>query len=177
MRLSRILILICALALPAVPAGAQGKAIGKPAGVGKPAAATVKAPKAQKPADTAIRGKSADHAKSGDHAKNTEHAKNTAAADDETKGRGQLSLTEKIRLNDTLKTRLEALLEGGTLSFDDATSGWKNQGQLVAAMNAARNSELSFAAIRTEIVTNGKNLEDAVAAVKATTTSATTTTP
>ena len=200
MRLSRILLFIGALTLPVLPVAAQGKAGGKPAGVGKPAAAIAKAPKAQKPADTAIHGKSADHAKSGDHtkaatdttthgksgdhAKNDDHGKNTVATTgatptEDTNGRGQLPLTEKIRQNATLKARLDALLAGGALSFEDATSGWKNQGQLVAAMNAARNNELSFSAIRTEMVTNGKNLDDAVAAVKkssSTTTTSTTTT-
>ena len=41
MRLSRILMLIGALALPVLPAAAQGKATGKPAGVGKPATSVV----------------------------------------------------------------------------------------------------------------------------------------
>ena len=55
--------------------------------------------------------------------------------------------------------------------------------QLVAAMNAASNTNLSFASIYTEIVTNGKSLPDAVAFVKAATptpaptTTTTTTTP
>ena len=179
--------LIGALALPALPAAAQGKGIGKPAGVGKPTTTTAKGPAVKgksvdAKAGTLTKGNSADHAKnvdarSGDHGKSGEHAKNTAGTTDttttteeaESKGRGQLPLGEKIALNDTLKARLDALLVGSTLTYDQATTGWKNQGQLVAAMNAAKNNSLAFPSIYTEMVTNGKGLSDAVAFVKAAT--------
>ena len=204
MRLSRILLLIGALAVAAAPAAAQGKGIGKPAGVGKPTTTVVKGASGTvtkgKSADakggTLVKGKSAD-AKGGTLAKgnSADHAKGpktttpdaTVADTDtetttESKGRGQLPLNEKIALNDTLKTRLEGLLAGGTMTFDEATTGWRNQGQLVAAMNAARNNDLSFAAIHTEMVTNGKSLPEAVAFLKTpapepTTTETSTTTP
>ena len=178
MRLSRILMLIGALALPAVPAAAQGKAIGKPAGVGKPTTTTVKGPKTTgapakgKSADakggTLVKGKSTDHAKG---PKTTTPDTTVADADTpestETKGRGQLPLNEKIALNSTLKTKLEGLLAGGTMTFDDATTGWRNQGQLVAAMNAAERNGLTFQSLHTEMVTNGLSLPDAIAAAKA----------
>ena len=194
MRLSRILMLIGALALPALPAAAQGKGIGKPAGVGKPTTTTAKGPAVKgksvdAKAGTLTKGNSADHAKnvdatSGDHGKSGEHAKNTAGTTDTTttteesdsKGRGQLPLGEKIALNDTLKARLDALLVGSTLTYDQATTGWKNQGQLVAAMNAAKNNNLSFPSLYTEIITNGKTREAAVAFLKPATPPATTTT-
>jgi len=194
MRLSRTLMLIGALALPALPAAAQGKALGKPAGVGKPTTTAVKgAPtKGGKSADakagTLVKGASADHGKSGDHAKNVTGTPETTTTtttteDSEAKGRGQLPLGEKIALNGTLKARLDALLVGSTLTYDQATTGWKNQGQLVAAMNAAKNNDLSFASLYTEIITNGKSRDAAVAFLKpaptptTTTTTATTTTP
>ena len=193
MRLSRTLMLIGALALPALPAAAQGKALGKPAGVGKPTTTAVKgAPTKGKSADakagTLVKGASGDHGKSGDHAKNAAGTPETTTTtttteDSETKGRGQLPLGEKIALNSTLKARLDALLVGSTLTYDQATTGWKNQGQLVAAMNAAKNNELSFASLYTEIITNGKTRDAAVAFLKpaptptTTTTTATTTTP
>ena len=181
MRLSRILMLIGALALPAVPAAAQGKAIGKPAGVGKPTTTTAKGPSvkgksADAKAGTLVKGKSADHAKNAD---TTGTAGVTTTEESETKGRGQLPLGEKIALNTTLKARLDALLLGGTLTYDQATTGWTNQGHLVSAMNAANNNSISFASLYTEMVTNGKSLPDAVAFVKANppAPAATTTTP
>jgi hypothetical protein len=189
MRLSRILTVIAALALPALPAAAQGKAVGKPAGVGKPTTTIVKGASA-----TGTKGKSAD-AKSGtivkgdsaDHAKGPKTTTTGTTTDTETtassdsKGRGQLPLGEKIALNKTLKARLDALLVGSTLTYDQATTGWKNQGQLVAAMNAAKNNNVSFASLYTEIVTNGKSRDAAVAFLKPaptpTTTTTTTTSP
>ena len=197
MRLSRIFLLIGALALAAVPAAAQGRGTGKPAGVGKPTTTVVKGASGTvtkgKSVDaksgTLAKGKSAD-AKSGTLAKgnSADHAKGpktttpeTTVADadtdttesTETKGRGQLPLNEKIALNNTLKTRLEGLLVGGTMTFDDAATGWRNQGQLVAAMNAAERNGVTFESLHTEMVTNGKSLPDAIAAAKA----ASTTTP
>ena len=85
-------------------------------------------------------------------------------------------------MNSTLKARLDALLVGSTLTYDQATTGWKNQGQLVAAMNAAKNNDISFASLYTEIITNGKTREDAVLFLKpatppTTTATTTTTTP
>jgi hypothetical protein len=188
--------LMGALALPAVPAAAQGKAIGKPAGVGKPTTTAVKGPKttgapakgksADAKAGTLVKGNSGENAKGPKTKPATDAADTDTTASTDAKGRGQLPLNEKIALNNTLKTKLEGLLAGGTMTFDEATTGWRNQGQLVAAMNAAQNNDLSFAAIHTEMVTNGKKLPEAVAFLKTpapapatttTETSTTTTTP
>ena len=185
MRLSRILMLMGALALAAVPAAAQGKAIGKPAGVGKPTTTTVKGASgtvtkgksADAKAGTLAKGKSADHAK-GPKTTATDPAitDTDTTVSEESKGRGQLPLGEKIAMNETLTARLEPLLVGTTLTTETATEGWRNQGQFVAAMNAAQREGISFEALRTEMVTNQKSLPDAIAAVKATTTTTTTTT-
>ena len=199
MRLSRILLFMGALALAAVPAAAQGRGVGKPAGVGKPTTTAVKGASGTvtkgKSVDakggTLAKGKSED-AKSGSLAKgksaDAKGPKTTTTdadtpdtggdidtASEETKGRGQLPLNEKIAMNDTLKARLEALLpEGGTLNLDTAATGWRNQGQLVAAMNAAERQGISFEALRIEMVENQKSLPDAIAAVKAAATTTTT---
>ena len=185
MRLSRILMLMGALALPAVPAAAQGKAIGKPAGVGKPtttnvkgaSGAVTKGKSADAKAGTLAKGKSADHAKGPKTTATTDPAitDTDTTVSEESKGRGQLPLGEKIAMNDTLKARLEPLLVGTTLTTETATEGWRNQGQFVSAMNAAQREGISFEALRTEMVTNSKSLPTAIAAVKATSTTTTTT--
>jgi hypothetical protein len=184
MRLSRILMLIGALALPALPAAAQGKAIGKPAGVGKPTTTTAKGPatkgkSADAKAGTLVKGNSADHVK-GPKTTTTTTATDidtdTTTESAATKGRGQLPLGEKLALNSTLKARLDGLLAGSSLTYDQATTGWKNQGQLVAAMNAAKNNNLSFASLYTEVITNGKPLPEAVTIVKGASSTTTTTT-
>src|SRR5688572_6210177 len=153
MRLSRILLLIGAFALPAVPAAAQGKAIGKPAGVGKPTTGVVKGASgtvtkgksADAKAGTLVKGKSADAKAGKTTTTDTTVTDTETTVSDESKGRGQLPLEQKIALNDTLRTRLEGLLpEGGTLTLETAAAGWRNQGQLVAAMNAASREGVSF---------------------------------
>jgi len=184
MRLSRILMLIGALALPVLPAAAQGKALGKPAGVGKPTTTVVKGASttvtkgksADAKAGTLVKGQSGDHAKGPKSTTVTETTTDTTTEASDSKGRGQLPLGEKIALNSTLKARLDALLVGSTLTYDQATTGWKNQGQLVAAMNAAKNNDLSFASLYTEIITNGKSREAAVLFLKPATPPATTVT-
>ena len=176
-----------ALALPAVPAAAQGKAIGKPAGVGKPTTTIVKGASgtvtkgksADAKAGTLVKGNSADHAKGPKTTTADPTITDTETASEDSNGRGQLPLGEKIAMNDTLKARLEPLLVGTTLTLETATEGWRNQGQMVAAMNAAQREGISFEALRTEMVTNEKSLPTAITAVKeasATTTTETTTT-
>lgn len=201
MRLSRILMLIGALALPAVPAAAQGKAIGKPAGVGKPtttgvkggASGTVtKGKSADAKAGTLVKGKSADakggtltKGNSADHAKgpkttptDTDVDADVDATATDSKGRGQLPLGEKLALNSTLKARLDALLVGSTLTYDQATTGWRNQGQLVAAMNAAeRNTGVSFVDLHTKMTGPGQpSIGQAMKELQPETTTTTTTT-
>jgi hypothetical protein len=57
------------------------------------------------------------------------------------------------------------------MTYDEAVTGWRNHGQLVAAMNAASNRNLPFPAIHHEVVTNQMFLVDAVAVVRGATAS------
>ena len=78
----------------------------------------------------------------------------------------ELPVDGKIVLSNTLKMRLRSLLVGSTMTYDEAVTGWRNHGQLVAAMNAASNRNLPFPAIRHEVVTNNMFVVDAVAIVR-----------
>lgn len=161
MRLSRVLMLMGALTLSAMPAAAQGgKALGKPTNVGKPAGVGKSGTTAKGPKLTATsgKGKSADHAKSGVNAKNgktTTTDSDTETTVASTTGRGKMTLEERIGANPTLKARVEAVM--GDMTFADATSGWRNQGQLVAAMNALeRNPGITFADLHAEMTGPGQ---------------------
>ena len=185
------------VALPA--AAQQGRGGGKPAGVGKPTTTTTKAPKAQapKPTDTATHGKSgSEHGKSADvhgqsadlHGKSgDEHGKSTDArgtngskkeTDTDTttttagsaNGRGQLAIDERIAQNPQLKQRLETMLTGSGLTLKQAADGFSNQGQFISAVEASKNNNISFTALKTELLTNKLSLNDAVQKVKGTTT-------
>ena len=78
----------------------------------------------------------------------------------------ELPVDGKIVLSNTLKMRLRSLLAGSTMTYDEAVTGWRNHGQLIAAMNAAGNRNLPFPSIHHEVVTNQMFLVDAVAVVR-----------
>jgi hypothetical protein len=78
----------------------------------------------------------------------------------------ELPVDGKIVLSNTLKMRLRSLLAGSTMTYDEAVTGWRNHGQLVAAMNAAGSRNLPFPSIHHEVVANQMYLVDAVAVVR-----------
>ena len=137
MRVSRILLLCAAVAALSVPVAAQTK-------TGAPTASktTTRAVKATRSASTA----------------------KTAVIPPERVI--ELPVDGKIVLGNTLKMRLRSMLVGSTMTYDDAVTGWRNHGQLVAAMNAASNRNLPFPAIHHEVVTNQMFVVDAVAVVR-----------
>jgi hypothetical protein len=167
-------LLIGALAVAVAPAAAQGKGIGKPAGVGKPTTRVVKGASGTvtkgKSADakgrTLVKGKSAD-AKGGTLAKgnSADHAKgpktttsdatvagtDTDAALAGGSGRGHLTTAERIAMNPQQKARIEAALAGTGLTLEQAAEGFRNQGQFIAAVNAAKNENLSFVDLKAKM--------------------------
>jgi len=190
MRLSRILLLIGAFALPAIPAAAQGKAIGKPAGVGKPATGVVKGASgtvtkgksADAKAGTLVKGKSADHAKGPTTTTTTDvEATDTSTDSVDSTALGQKALAERIDVmiqrDKGLASRITAAI--GTMPLEDATEGFRNQGQFIKAINAVtHNPTITFAALQTEMNTNNVSVEQALKnlGVVDTTTETTTTT-
>lgn len=174
MRLSRILLLIGAVALPAVPAAAQGKAIGKPAGVGKPTTGVVKGASgtvtkgksADAKAGTLVKGKSADHAKGPQTTTTTDVDTTDTSADSlDSKALGQKALAERIDVmiqrDKGLASRITAAI--GTMPLEDATEGFRNQGQFIKAINAVtHNPTITFAALQTEMNTNSVSVEQAL---------------
>ena len=191
MRLSRILLLIGAFALPAVPAAAQGKAIGKPAGVGKPTTGVVKGASgtatkgksADAKAGTLVKGKSADHAKGPKTTTTDVETTDTSVDSTDSKALGQKTLAERIDVmiqrDKGLASRITAAI--GTLTVEQATEGFPNQGQFIKAINAVtHNPTITFAALQTEMNTNHVSVEQALknlGVVDTTETTTTTTTP
>jgi hypothetical protein len=192
MRLSRILLLIGAFALPAVPAAAQGKAIGKPAGVGKPTTGVVKGASgtvakgksADAKAGTLVKGKSADHAKGPKTTTTTDvDAADTSADSLDSQALGQKALADRldvmIQRDKGLASRITAAI--GTMPLADATEGFRNQGQFIKAVNAVtHNPTITFAALQTEMNTSNVSVEQALknlGVVDTETTTTPTTTP
>jgi hypothetical protein len=142
MKVSRIVLMLGAVAASSLPVAAQTKA-GAATSVSKSTAARVKAVRTTRTPTT---------------------SKSAAAPLPEPVI--ELPVNGKIVLSNTLKVRLQLLLAGSTMTFDEAITGWRNHGQLVAAMNAAGTRNLPFPAIHHEVVTNQLFLVDAVAVVR-----------
>ena len=137
MRVSRILLLCAGVAALSVPVAAQTK---------------TGAPTASKTTTRAVKA-----------TRSTSTAKSAVIPPEPVI---ELPVDGKIVLGNTLKMRLRSMLVGSTMTYDDAVTGWRNHGQLVAAMNAASNRNLPFPAIHHEVVTNQMFLVDAVAVVR-----------
>ena len=63
------------------------------------------------------------------------------------------------------------------MTLEQATAGFKNQGQFIATLNAAKNQGLSFADLQKAVTVDGLSVGQAVKKVKATPPAPTTTTP
>jgi hypothetical protein len=187
MRLSRILLLIGAFALPAVPAAAQGKAIGKPAGVGKPTTGVVKGASgtvtkgksADAKAGTLVKGKSADHAKGPNTTTTDVETTDTSVDSADSTALGQKTLAERIDVmiqrDKGLASRITTAI--GPMALEDATEGFRNQGQFIKAINAVtHNPTITFAALQTEMNTNNVSVEQALKNLGVVDTTETTTT-
>jgi hypothetical protein len=152
---------------PPKAAVAQGpKQTGKTARVpaNRPADRPVRPERPAERADRPERGADADARGNGNNPR-----------EDQAQGRGQLTVAERISANPELKTRLEAMLPSG-MTLADAADGFRNQGQFIAALQASKEGNISFAALKTEMTgENQLSLGQAIEKLKAT--PSTTTTP
>lgn len=64
-----------------------------------------------------------------------------------------------------LGAKIQPLLPPG-MTVDVASAGFKNVGQFVAAAHVAKNLDLPFASLKTEMVDNGHSLGDAIHTLK-----------
>ena len=69
-----------------------------------------------------------------------------------------------ITVKPGLAANLQPLLPG--TSINTAAAGFKNLGQFVAAVHVARNLDIPFTALKTEMVTNGHSLGQSIQILK-----------
>ena len=118
-----------------------------------------KATKSDKPADTKV-------AKA--EPKSDKPSKTTTATTAKTGTTTPSTLTpvqEKLKQNTNLAAKLQDRLPKGT-DLIDAAAGFRNLGQFVAAVNVANNLNISFAELKTKMVTNNMSLGQAIQAVR-----------
>jgi hypothetical protein len=80
-------------------------------------------------------------------------------------GRGVNDVASKISNNPEQLARIEALLPKG-MTLEQASAGFKNQGQFIAALNASKNQGVDFADLQTAMTTDGLSLGQAVKQLK-----------
>jgi len=119
------------LCLTGVATFAQGKSVGQSRGPAVTGGASqTRAPQADK-------GKDADHDKT--HAtKETKEAKTDA------------NFEARIEHNAALKTRVESMLPAG-MDLKTAASGFKNQGQFIAALHVSKNLGIPFSDLKSKM--------------------------
>jgi len=175
----RVMAAFAVAGLIAGPAAAQGKSgshggdtalHGRPATTGATQGRSGDATHG-KSAD-ATHGKSADatRGRSGDHdgletesgSKHDRHGAGTATSTTTT---GPTALAAKISSNPDKLARITAMLPPG-MTLDQATMGFRNQGQFIAALNASKNRGVVFADLQKAMTVDGLSLGQAVRKLK-----------
>jgi hypothetical protein len=86
------------------------------------------------------------------------------------------SWMDRLAANPRQRARLEAMLPP-SMSLQQATSDFRNQGQFIAALNASKNQHISFTDLKTEMTgPNQLSLGQAIKKLRPATTNASTTT-
>ena len=170
----------------ATPAAAQGKSGTHGAGAtthGRPTTTTSGATTRGKSADATTRGRSADapgKATAGE--KSARNATTSSVTTSSTTTTGANALSTRISSKPDQLARITPMLPAG-MTLDQATTGFRNQGQFIAALNASKNQGVPFADLQKAMTVDGLSLGQAVRSLKApapsttTGTGTTTTTP
>ncbi len=75
------------------------------------------------------------------------------------------SVALEIKSHPQLNSRVEALLPAGT-TLETAASGFRNQGQFIAALHVSHNLGIPFDQLKTQIVTNHRSLGQSIQMLK-----------
>ncbi len=124
-----VMIVLLSLIVIAVPVFAQGQ--GKSVGAGKA------------PMGPNTHVKTDDKSTASAEAKESKEQKGSADAKASAKTHEQTTIASRIESNDKLASRVKLLLPAG-MSLADASSGFKNQGQFIAALHVSQNLNIPF---------------------------------
>ena len=76
-------------------------------------------------------------------------------------------IATKISSHPQLLSKVQSMLPKG-MTLDQASTGFKNQGQFIAALHVSQNLQLSFADLQTQMTKNNMSLGQAIQKVKGT---------
>ena len=83
------------------------------------------------------------HGQAGQHGASSTHAHQPAAA-------ASSDIAGRISQNPKLEARLQAMLPSG-MTMEQAASGFRNQGQFIAALEASKNQGISFTDLKAQM--------------------------
>ena|SRR5678815_3625042 len=153
---SRCIIPVFAFMIFSGTAFSQGRGTGGAAPSGPPAASNPRGPVSLPPTTNSTPAPS----------KTTDVPKGAPAPQSTDAGRGAPNkVASEISGNTALNSKLQPLLPKGT-SLDDASSGFKNVGQFVAAVHVSNNLGIPFDQLKAKMVTDKASLGDAIHVLK-----------
>ena len=175
MKLYRLFTVTAAAMALTTTASAQGKGAGAP----KAPHTTASAPKAGGPTHAPKSGPSISSGKSANAGSSKKPTDGTASTkhgntDESTAGSPHAkksdapvadapanNLATKITNNPAQLAKIQPQLDALGLTLDEATAGFRNQGQFIAALNAAKNRNLDFVALQEAMTVEGLSLGQA----------------
>src|SRR5688572_4231634 len=107
-------------------------------------------------------GKTSTTTSTGDSTETTTSTDTTAAADAPEPN----AVSLKIGKNPAQLAKIQPQLDALGLTLDEATKGFRNQGQFLAALNAAKNRNLDFLALQEAMTVEGMSLGQAAKKVQ-----------
>ena len=163
-----------------MPAAAQGKSGTHGAGAtthGRPTiTTTATGTGATATSGATTHGKSADAGSRGSDKsgrKSSSTTSSTTANTTTTTTTGPNALSTKISSNPEQLAKISSMLPSG-VTLDQATAGFRNQGQVIAALNASKNQGVPFADLQKAMTVVGLSLGQAVRQLKTAPSSTTT---
>jgi hypothetical protein len=77
-------------------------------------------------------------------------------------------IAARISTHPSLEERIKPILQGTGMTLDQASRGFKNQGQFISALHASKNLDIPFKDLRTQMVTDNRSLGQSIQALKKT---------
>lgn len=164
----RVFAAVAITGMVVMPVAAQGRS-GDHAGAtsthGKPATGSGSTTTTThgKSGDTSHGGAATTHGKDdSDHERPSSSSKTkSSTTTTSTPSTGPTALSTKISRNPNQLARITAMLPAG-MTLEQATTGFRNQGQFIAALNASKNQGVSFVDLQKAMTVDGLSLGQAV---------------
>ena len=90
------------------------------------------------------------------------------AATTTTKPPAMNPIAARISTHPSLEERIKPILQKTGMTLDQASRGFKSQGQFITALHVSKNLDIPFKDLRTQVVTDNRSLGGSIQALKRT---------